>query len=211
MNKLSNILSILSFIGVCILGFLHFKGGKSKAVKQPKQIVVKNDSGQVTTSTVSGSAIAYVDLDTLEVKYDVFKKKMAEFDAKDKNLGAELERMATAIQNEYIDLQKKAQAGQINQEQGEALQKKLLQKQQDLETKKQNQGTQLLKEQEDFNEKIQDNLRGFLKDYAAEKGYEYVFAYTKANSILFADEANNVTDDVLVALNSGKTFTEKKK
>jgi outer membrane protein len=211
MNKLSNILSILSFIGVCILGFLHFKGSSTKAIKQAKQIVVKNDSGQVTTSTVAGSTIAYVDLDTLEVKYDVFKKKMAEFEAKDKNLGAELERMATAIQNEYIDLQKKAQAGQINQEQGEALQKKLVQKQQDLESKKQNQGTQLLKEQEDFNEKIQDNLRGFLKVYAAEKGYEYVFAYTKANSILFADEANNVTDDVLEALNSGKTFTEKKK
>ncbi len=205
MNKLSGILSILSFIGVCVLGYLHFNTKISK--KAPSKVIVKNDSGQ--TAMPASSNIAYVDLDSLEASYDYFKKKKIEFEQKDKNLGAELERMATAIQNEYIDLQKKAQAGQITQEQGEAAQKKLMQKQQELEVKKQNQGAQLIKEQEDFNTKLQENIRGFLDEYATEKGYDYVLAYTKTSTILYANPEYNITEDVIEALNSGKTYSKK--
>ena len=202
MKNLSTILSILAFIGVCILGFFHLKGGKGAR----KARVVSATPDAVKRG---GMSIAYVDLDTLEENYTFFKKKKAEFDAQDKKLGNEIDRLGTALQNEYIDLQKKAQAGTITQDQGEAIARKLQQRQQELEIKKQNDGSQLIKEQEKFNKKLQEDIRGFLEEFADEKGYDFVLAYTKTSTILFANPDLDITQEVIDALNSGKSYGKK--
>jgi outer membrane protein len=205
MKNLSTILSVLAFIGVCILGILYALGS-NKSPKKSRVVTTNNTASAVAQSAIN---IAYVDLDTLEEHYNLFKKKKAEFETMDKNLGSELERMATSLQNEYVDLQKKAQSGQINQEQGELASRKLQQRQQELEMKKQNEGSALMKKQEEFNKKLQDDIRGFLDDYADEKGYDFVLAYTKTGSILYANVELDITTDVIDALNSGKTITKK--
>jgi outer membrane protein len=205
MKNLSNILSVLAFVGVCILGILYYLGGNTSAKKT--RVISTTDASK--TALPSGSNIAYVDLDTLEEHYILFKKKKAEFEATDKALGNELERIATGLQNEYVELQKKAQAGQITQEQGELASRKMQQRQQELEMKKQNEGSALIKKQEDFNKKLQDDIRGFLDEYAQEKGYDFVMAYSKTGSILFANPEMDITEDVIDALNSGKSFSKK--
>jgi outer membrane protein len=204
MKNISNILSVLAFIGVCILGFLQFKSG-GKASRKPK-VITSTDSNK---TLAAGGNLAYVNYDSLEENYVSFKKKKAEFEATDKNLGVELERMATSIQNDYMELQKKAQAGQMSQEQGEAASRKIQQRQQELEMKKQNEGAALIKKTEEFNKKLQDEMHGFLEDFAAEKGYDFIFAYTKASTILYVNPDFDITDDVLDALNSGKSFAKK--
>jgi outer membrane protein len=205
MKNLSTILSILAFIGVCILGFLQLKGSGKSARKSRVITSTSPDAAKLTSS----ANIAFVDLDTLEDNYTLFKKKKAEFETLDKNLGNELERMATALQNEYMELQKKAQAGLITQEQGEAASRKMQQRQQELEMKKQNEGSALIKKQEEFNKKLQDDIRGFLDEYAIDKGYDFVMAYTKTGAILFANPDMDITADVIDALNSGKSNEKK--
>jgi outer membrane protein len=205
MKNISTILSILAFIGVCILGFLQFKGNGKSARKSRVITNASPDAAKLTSS----ANIAFVDLDTLEDNYTLFKKKKAEFETLDKNLGNELERMATALQNEYMELQKKAQAGLITQEQGEAASRKMQQRQQELEMKKQNEGSALIKKQEEFNKKLQDDIRGFLDEYAIDKGYDFVMAYTKTGAILFANPDMDITADVIDALNSGKSYEKK--
>jgi outer membrane protein len=85
----------------------------------------------------------------------------------------------------------------------------LQQRQQELEIKKQNDGSQLIKEQEKFNKKLQEDIRGFLEEFADEKGYDFVLAYTKTSTILFANPDLDITQEVIEALNSGKSYGKK--
>lgn len=203
MKQLPLILSSLSLIGVAILF-----GMKTKDQKKSRQVITTKDSTGKEI-TLSATRIAYVDIDTLEAHYDYFKKKKSEFEARQKNIDGELERMANALQNEYIALQKKAQKGELSQSEGEAAQQKLMQKQQDLEIKRQSMGNKYLKDQEDFNKEIHDNLHAYIEKYNEEKGYDYILSYSKDGSILFANQDLDITNDIVKGMNEEK-FTPKK-
>jgi outer membrane protein len=212
MKSIGSILGVIAFVGMCVLSVLQFTKGKT-AKARPKVVVTNAATGKQETieAPVAGTNIAYVDLDTLEGNYKYFKQKKSEFETKDKNLGAELERAANEIQTEYAGLQARAQQGKLSETEGAAAEKRLMQKQQDLEKRRQNEGTALLDDQEKFNKELQDNIRGFLNGYAEEKGYDYILAYTSSSTILYANEELDVTQDVIDALNSGKKFNTKKK
>jgi outer membrane protein len=210
--KVANILSALALLGVGILAYLHFNGNTKKAGKTPRVIVTKDSTtGNETEIIAQGGNIAYVDLDTLEANYSYFKKKKTEFENRDKALGAELERTAADIQNEAAGLQERARNGQLTEAEGMAAEKRLYQRQQDLEKRRQNQGTALLDDQEKFNKDLQDNIRGFLDGYAEEKGYDLILAYTATSTILYVNEEMDITKEVTDALNSGKSFKKKDK
>jgi outer membrane protein len=205
MKNFSSVLSVLSFIGVCILGVLHFRGGRTNV---PRKVVKADSTGQVSVN--QGAVCAYVDLDSLQDNYNLFKKKKSEFETREKAISQELQAEGQKLESEFLGLQKRAQEGKLGEAEGQAAQKRLGQAQQELEIKKQNQSSKLLKDQDDFNAGLQDNLKGFLSDYAVEKGYDYVFAYTPNSAILYANAADNVTEDVIKALNSGTNYSKKK-
>ena len=151
---------------------------------------------------LSGGKVGYVDIDTLESNYNYFKAKKAEFEVRQKNIDAELEKLASALQNEYNGLQKQAQAGTLSQADGEAAQQKLMQRQQDLELKRQNMGANFLKDQEAFNKEIHDNLHQYIEKYNIEKGYDYILSYSKDGSILYANKDLDLTRDIIKGMNS---------
>jgi outer membrane protein len=170
----------------------------------PKTSLIKSKDSSGNEVVMSGVKIAYVDIDTLEANYDYFKKKKAEFETRQKNIDAELERMANTLQNEYIALQKKAQNGELSQSEGEAAQQRLMQKQNELENKRSTLGNKYLKDQEDFNKEIHDNLHEYIKEYNEEMGYDYILSYSKDGSILYANDALDITRDVIEGMNSSK-------
>lgn len=196
MKYLSVVLSSLALIGVIAL-FLTKSGDKKTA----RPIIKKVDSTGKEV-LVAGSRIAYVDIDTLEANYDYFKRKKSEFESRQKNIDADLEKSANALQNEYIALQKRAQSGQLSEAEGETAQQRLMQKQQELELKRQNLGTKYMKDQEAFNKEIHDNLHKYIELYNEEKGYDYILSYSKDGSILYANKENDITRDIIEGMNS---------
>jgi len=204
MKNLPLIFSSLSLIGVVVLFGMNLsssKSGKSSSSARPAA------NGNVAGS---GFKVAYVDIDTLEASYDYFKKKKAEFESRQKNIDAELERMANALQNDYISLQKKAEKGELSQAQGEEAQQSLLKRQQELELKRQNLAEKYMKDQEAFNKEIHDNLHAYIEKYNEEKGYDYILSYSKDGSILYANKELDVTEDIIKGMNS-EIKTESKK
>ena len=175
-------------------------GMKFTEKKTSKPIITMKDSTGKEV-VVSGGKIGYVDIDTLESSYNYFKVKKAEFETRQKNIDADLEKMASALQNEYSTLQKQAQAGTLSQSEGEAAQQRLMQRQQDLELKRQNMGAKFLKDQEAFNKEIHDNLHAYIEKYNVEKGYDYILSYSKDGSILFANQDLNLTQDIIDGMN----------
>jgi outer membrane protein len=203
MKYISIALSSLALIGVIVLFTL-----KPNDKKANRPIITKKDSTGKEV-VVSGTRIAYVDIDTLESNYNYFKKRKAEFETRQKTIDADLAKTANMLQNEYIALQKKAQAGQLSEAEGEKAQQTLMQRQQELESKRTNMGNKYLKDQEDFNKEIHDNLHKYIEIYNEEKGYDFILSYSKDGSILFANKEMDVTQDIIDGMNSGKGIEKK--
>lgn len=196
MKNASLILSTLALIGVLILFGLHFGGNKDMGKKMPPP-----SNGSTAQGTSASGHIAYVNIDTLEEHYQYLKNKKADFNKRQAGIEAELQNSAQKMQSDYVALQQKAQAGSLTQAEGEAAQKRLLQMQQSLETRRQAVTEQLLKERDNFNTEIQKNLDSFLKDYNKDKGYDYILSYSKGNVIMYADPRLDITEDVIKGMN----------
>jgi len=196
MKNLSLVFSSLALVGVFVLVGMKVT---EKKMSKPTY-TIKDSTGK--EFILSGGKVGYVDIDTLESNYNYFKAKKAEFEVRQKNIDAELEKLASALQNEYNGLQKQAQAGTLSQADGEAAQQKLMQRQQDLELKRQNMGANFLKDQEAFNKEIHDNLHQYIEKYNVEKGYDYILSYSKDGSILYANKDLDLTRDIIKGMNS---------
>lgn len=192
-------------MGVLVL--FGMKMNEPKSGKKPVLLQAKDSSGNPVT--MSGMRVAYVDIDTLESHYTYFKAKKEEFELRQKQIDAELEKMANALQNDYVALQKKAQAGQMTESEGEAAQQSLMKRQQEIEMKRQNLGTKYLKDQEDFNKELHDDLYSYIEEYNADKGYDYILSYSKDGSILYANDAYNITEDIISGMNERKKAPKK--
>lgn len=193
MKNLSLILSILSLAGVIVIFGMQSGGGKKKAA---------GIIGTASDLPAGTGRIAYVDIDTLEAHYDYLKTKKGEFENRQQQMESELQRSAQQLQHDYMELQQKAQAGTLTQTEGEKAQKRLMQGQQSLETRKQSLAEQLIKERDEFNEEIHNLLDSFLTEYNKDKGYDYILTYTKSGQIMYADKRLNITQDVIDGMNA---------
>jgi outer membrane protein len=207
MKHLPIVFSSLALLGVLILG------GMKLSEKKPRKKTVQKASESTTAELLaSGAKVGFVDIDTLEANYDYFKKKKSEFETRQKNIDTELEKLAKSIQTEYEGLQRRAQAGTLSESEGEAAQQRLMQRQQDLESKRQNMGSSFLKDQEAFNKEIYDLLHAYIEKYNEEAGYDFILSYSKDGSILYANYDLDITRDIIQGMNDEKisSKTEKK-
>ena len=195
MKNASVIISSLALIGVLVLFGMKFSGGKTDA----KDHAAAGADGQ---STVGMSHIAYVDIDTLEENYTYLKKKKEEFKKRQASMKEELQRSAQQLQNDIANVQRKAQAGTLTQAEYEAAEKRVGQMQQSLANREQALTERLLKEQDEFNDQLKEKLDNFLREYNKDKEYDFILSYTKSGSILYANEALDITKDVIAGMNN---------
>lgn len=199
MKNLSIIFSSLALIGVFALLGLRLTDQKSprsdRSVRKPS----------AEHAIPGGGRIAYVNIDTLEAHYDFFKAKKAEFESRQKSIDAELEKNAAGLQRDYETLRKQAQAGTLSQTDGEAAQQRLIQRQQDLEVKRQNLSEKFLSDREEFNKQIHDDLNAYIKEYNEEKGYDIIFTYTADGTMLYANPDFDITQDIIEGMNNKKS------
>ncbi|WP_118972495.1 OmpH family outer membrane protein [Taibaiella koreensis] len=182
-------------------GFLLASCGDKKATTTSKTTTSETKAAEAPATAPSGK-IAYVNLDTLEIRYEYFKSRKADFEKKTAAMEAEVEKLAQNLQSEYAAFQKKAQAGTLTQAEGEAGQKKLAAMQQNIEGRRQSLGAQLMKEQETFNKELQQRLDNFLVKYNTDKGYDFILSYVKGGNILFANKALDITEEVIKGMNA---------
>lgn len=207
MKKFSFLIAGILVAGTAILSTGCNNNGKSGA----------NSATSATSGStqVSGNGkLAYVDIDSLEEHYDVMKVKKEEFKKRQEAMDNELQRSYQSMQNDAAEVQKKAQANTLSQPEYEAAQKRLMQAQQSLETRKQALTDQLMKDSEEFNKGLKSRLDSFLNEYNKTHNYDFIFSYSAGggSSILYANKALNITDDVIKGMNTiAKSDADKKK
>ena len=153
-----------------------------------------------STPAAGSFKIAYVDLDSLEAHFEYFKEKRAVLEQKQQQMDNQLKGKARALQSEYEDLQRRAST--LTQEHGEAAQRSLMSKQQQLEQEAQNLRASYTEQETKFNEELQKRLDDFLKAFNADKRFAYIFSYrSTASNILYKDPAYDVTPEVIKGMN----------
>ena len=201
MKNIATILSILSLVGVLALGALYMNGKDKNTTTLAAPV-----------ATGTGSYLAYVDIDSLESQYVLLKTKREDFKRRQEQMENELQRSYGQMQSDANEIQKKAQANTLTQSEYEGAQKRLMQMQQTLESRKQSLTEQLMKEQEEFNSDLKKRLDQILAEYNKTHNYDFILSYSGSGSaILYTKGANNITKDIVDGLNEAAKKDENKK
>ena len=180
-----------------------------------------NKGGAATTGSISsanpipvgGAKIAYVNMDSLESKYELLKAKREEFKGREEQMEQELQRSYQQMASDAQEVEKKARANTLTQTEYETANKRLNQQDQSLKIRKQTLTDQLMKEQEEFNKELKGQLDGFLDEYNKTHNYDYILSYSYAGSpLLYVNKQYDITKDIVDGMNArAKKDADKKK
>lgn len=192
-------INIALFVLLAILAVAFFVSNK------------KTVSSAAAVSTSAGNLkIAYVDLDSIQEKYQYYKEKMVEFDKKKEDADRQLNTAFQKIEEERITFAKKGQA--ITQAEYENFQRSYQAKMQSLEEQKRNMENAISIDGVKMLEELKNKINGFLAEYNKEKGYSYIFSTSNSLNVLFyKDSTNNITNEVVDGLNKAYNKSSQKK
>jgi outer membrane protein len=180
-------------IAVGILFFLHFK--YHKQLDNISDKVIRQD-----TMAKRPLMIAYVDLDSIQEKYEYYKEKMTEFEKKKENADRDLNSAFQKIENERVTFVQRGNS--ITQVEAEAFQRDYTRKMQNLENQKRTVESQIQEDGIRTMDELRKRINDFLVEYNKEKNYSYIFSYSSGLNVLFyKDTANNITNEVVAGLN----------
>ncbi|GAB4398508.1 MAG: hypothetical protein OHK0053_17310 [Microscillaceae bacterium] len=188
-------------IALVVLYILHFtqKSGPASA----NVATGKTHSVSTPNPPEKGKAslrIAFVNVDSLDAQYEFSINARKNMQGKERQIQADLETRARSLETEMINFQKNLP--NLNLDQAKAKEKELMQKQQAFEQFRQSVGAGFMKEEQELQKKLLENIAGFMKKFGEEKGYDYILTYSGvASATLFANPELDVTKEVIEGLN----------
>jgi len=188
MKNLSVILFAVLFLALAVLYFLHFSGNKK--VDQT-----------VTVSESPAQGLAYVNIDTVIFRFDMFKDKREDLLTKQKSAEAELNSKGTQYEKGARDYQEKVQKGLVTRATAAEMEQALLQQQQELVGLRDKLQSNLMEEEQVMNRQILEYITRFLEENKSEYNYQYIFGKSFGSVILYGDPASDITQKVLDAIN----------
>lgn len=193
MKKISlwvNIVLIVAVAGIYILHFTGKKGQATEAINEETGLSIDRDY-----------PIAYVNIDTLISKYDMFIDKRDEFMQKRDEKQAELQLKLKELENQAMDFQNQYNKGLMTRTKAQMVQQELGQKEQQLYVTRDNLAMQLSEEESVLNRQILNSILEYLKEYNTQYNYRYILSSQFGGPVLYTDNSLNITYDVLKGLN----------
>lgn len=166
------------------------------------------NNSKATTTAVTGSAntnvlkIAYVETDTLLSKYSFSVELTELMIKKEEDVRATLNEKGRSLQKEAADFQRKLNNNAFaTRARAEQENKRLVKKQKDLQELSNRLSNELAAENQKNSLQLQDSIRIFLKEYSKANGYDLILSNSGLDNILYANDAINITDEVVKQLN----------
>ncbi|MFT3703353.1 MAG: OmpH family outer membrane protein [Agriterribacter sp.] len=186
--------TILSAIALILSGIVFFQS-KSNNSK------VKSDVKSGDSSQVKNLRIAYVDTDSIDAKFEFYKGKTDAFEKKKEGLDRQLNGAYQQLDSRRIEFLKKGNA--ITQAEADAFKKEYDQQLQFLENQRRKTEQEVQQEAMILRDDVFKKINDFLTGYSKERGYDYIFSYSRNASIfLYENGAFNITDEVIQGLNA---------
>ena len=155
-----------------------------------------------TASTASSPAavssgslkIAYVEIDSLLTKYRYWNdlNELMIQNEKAKELEKEMREFQRKLENN----------GFASRERAEQENLRLAQKQRDLQQLQEKLANDLQTENQKNSLQLRDSINSFLKIYNKDKGYSLIISNTGFDNLLYADQAFNITSEIVEGLNA---------
>lgn len=146
--------------------------------------------------------IAFVQIDTLTSQYQKCKDLEEVFAKKRANAESTINEKGKSFTNQMQEFQRKYQSNQFTQQQFESEQARLSKLQQDLQGLEARLSASLQEEYQKEFQALTDTIQSFTKTYAKQKGYDFILCKSSGiDNVLYANEAYDVTTEVVNALN----------
>jgi len=183
-------------VAIIVLFILHFTGkgtfGKSSDAKG-----IAADSAEVRLP------IAYVRSDSLLINCKFFNNLNDAVLKKLEDRRLQYSQKVEQLNKDYIDFQQKAQANLfLTQERQVQEQNRLLSKKQDLDALADQIDKEISAEQRKVSIQVQDTIISTLKQFNNPKKYQLILSNSGTDNILYADEAYDITKEVIDFLNA---------
>ena len=194
MKNLSFVFNGVLLVAVIILFVLFFGENKNEAN-------VNNKSVAISDTSVLGS-IAFVELDSILVNYEMYKDLQKELLDKQKNSEAELNSKSKTWEKNAAEYQNNLQKGLITRAQASQVEAQLYQDQQGLLQLRDQMSMNLTEEKQVTDRKVMYSILEYLEEFNADKRYEYILSKSFGGPVFFADSKNEITEQVLNGLNA---------
>jgi len=199
MKNLNIVLFSVLSLAIAALFFLHFSGN-SKSKK-----TVSAD----TPAEVTAQGIAFINIDSVIFKFDMFFDRREGLMEKQKKAEAELSSKGSQYEKNARDFQEKVNKGLITRATAAEMEQSLLQQQQDLVNLRDNLQSNLIEEEQVMNRQIIEYITSFLEENKQDYNYQYILGKSFGSVVLYGDEGLDITRKVLDALNN--KYQEEKK
>ncbi|HZH72901.1 MAG TPA: OmpH family outer membrane protein [Mariniphaga sp.] len=192
MKGSSFIVSVVALIAVAVLYVLYFTGNR-----QGENAITQGEKSGSEEGT--SLRIAYVKADSVILNYDLAQVLHDDFTKKQEAYNSEFRTKRQSFEKEATAFQEKLQRGGFLTEQ-RAIQERdrLVGKEQEIMKLDQDLSGRLAELQATNNQQILDSLLSFLKEYNQQQKYDYIF---NGAEVLVGNEAHNITQEVIAALN----------
>jgi len=192
MNKLSAVLYAALFLAVAGSYVLHFTGKKE---------TVKNDFVAAVSAGVSADGIAYINIDSVIINFDMFKDLSNELLEKQRRAETELNTRGTRFERDYRDFQDRVNRGLVTRATAEQMEQALMQQQQEFVDHRDRLQSELMEEEAVMNRQVLDYIMKFLEENKNEYNYKYVFGKTFGGVVLYSDSSLDMTAITLEGIN----------
>jgi outer membrane protein len=194
MKNTSTILNVILLIAVVILFYFHFSDKKQNEKK------LNLPTAKVANMSSNSLSIAYFDLDSLNENIAYIKNSRKMMESEQQAIEKEWENAYRNLEKQKNDFLKRGAS--ITQPEAEVFQNKLLQQQEEVDTKKQTANQKLNQKSYKFSEDLQQKLKKFLAEYNKDKVYNYIFTVgTGLDYLIYKDSSMNITKDVIDGMN----------
>lgn len=187
LSKISIVLNVVLLIAVINL---YIKGHQ-----------IKNEQKQLKEVTIIDRPmkIAYINIDSLNVKYEFIKDLRNELDKEIEKKQRRMERKTQKLQSEFNQLQRLSST--MTPSQLQAAQQRVMEMEREIQTMQQDLASELQEDQLDMQKKLISTLDSFMVKYNDEAQYDYILKKFSGSDILIAKEEYDITDTIVSLLN----------
>jgi outer membrane protein len=202
---MKNVLLISNIVLLAAVAFLYYQYYTHAPSASPIDKMVRKEASPAPANT--NCRIAYFEMDSVDNNCEMVRDVKSELSRKEEASMTELAKTDQQIREKMSEYQN--QATTMTQAQGELAQQDLMQRQQKLQSRKQELDQEYQGLYMRLNTDMKKKIEVFLNEYNKNNVYSYIFAY-ESGLFFYKDSAFNITRDVVSGLNA-MYKTQKKK
>lgn len=175
--------------------------------QQSAATAVASTSGPVQTA--ASSNIAYFNLDSLLLGYNMYLDMRADFEVKTQKADSELTTKGRALESDVVSYQEKVQKGLVTRAQAAELEQQLSVKQQELVQYRDQLVANMAEEEQVMLNNIQNSITEYIAEFNSDYRYGVIMSTNTSGPIYNADPSLNITAEIIKGLNERYAASKK--